>query len=316
MKRFFSLILFLVSFNTSACVLGQYMMWQPSGYNCVQNNPLPYENCVMCQQTMIPQAINPVWFNQFPPAIFQPQPAPWWATQGNFYYPNMNYPGAWNHTSNTLNHHYYPGTGEVFAGKPNVYVESIHKDKKFTFSFNPKAGEELSFLATTPMLDVKNSWKGKIVNNDQFEVEDVNYDYLFYDIRLAKDKMQFERGTCASREDTLKWMLEDLKIMNYPSIALQDFEQHWKVKLPPYPFFCIYPQYNQQLDEILPVTISVEQVRFTRSLYVLVSHEKFPDLDDPQKVPLPSMDPAEFRPSGLIKYETMFKEWGVAFFGQ
>ncbi len=311
MKTILSLLMILFAFSSHACLVNQIRIWEPiSGYACVQNYPTPPADCIVCQQSY-QNTINPIWFNQFPTAIFNPQPQPWWATQGNFFYPNFNYPGVWN--NNQIDVNYYPGQGQVHAMKPNVYVESIHNEKKFTFSFT---APDPSFISTTPMLDNKNSWKGKIINKDRFEVEDTIYDYLFYDIRLPKEKMQFERGTCATRENTIVWMLEDLLKMSYPAIALQDFEEHWRVKIPNYPYFCIYPQYNNELDPTLPVVISVDQVRFTRSLYVLVPHQKAPDLDDPQIVPLPANDPAEFRPSGLIKYETMFKEWGVAFLGE
>ena len=172
------------------------------------------------------------------------------------------------------------------------------------------------FLATTPSLDEKNTWKGKIVKQDRFEVEGIHYDYLFYDIRLPKDKMQFERGVCATREEAIKWMLKDLTEMKYPAIALQDFEEHWKAKIPDLPFYCIYPQYNQQLDEVLPVSISLEQSRLNRSLYVLIAYKKEPDIEEPQAIPYPVLDSVDIRPSSLIKYENMFKEWGVAFFGE
>lgn len=319
-------ILFALIFTTKfslatsimSCGYGQIRIWtQMYGYACVQSYQTTPTDCVLCQtsqQNLGPYQAN--WFNTFPPAIYQPYAQPWWATQGNMYYPNMYYPGAWNNQGYYpgINANYYHGQGGVFAAKPNVYIESIHQEKKFTFSFTSK--EELSFLATTPVLDEKNTWKGKILSKDRFEVEDIHYDYLFYDIRLPKEKMQFERGLCATREEAINWMLGDLREMKYPAIALQDFEEHWKVKIPDYPFYCIYPQYNQQLDPILPVSISLDQTEFTRSLYVLVPHRKEPDVDEPQVIPFPLLDSAEIRPKALIKRENMFKEWGVAFLGE
>jgi hypothetical protein len=224
----------------------------------------------------------------------------------------MNYPGVWAYPG--INAQYYPGQGEVFAAKPNIYVESIHAEKKFSLSF--PIDKELHFLVTTPLLDDQKSWKGK-VKGDLFEMDYVFYDYLFYDIRLPKEKMQFERGLCLNREHTVAWMLKDLKAMKYPPIALQDFEEHWSVKIPKeYPFYCIYPQYNSQLDQALPIKINLDHSHFVRSLYVLVPHKGPPDPDQPQIVPLPLLDSEEIRPNVLIKHENMFKEWGVAFLGK
>src|SRR5690606_27926470 len=114
---------------------------------------------------------------------------------------------------------------------------------------------------------------------NKFEMDGILYDYLFYDIRLPKESMQFNHGQCATREGAIEWMLNDLKEMKYPSIALQDFEEHWRVKIPDYPFYCIYPQYNRQLNEVLPIGIDVDQKNFIRSLYVLIPHKEEPDVD-------------------------------------
>lgn len=312
MKKFLFLLFFIQQSFASAvmnCPAGQMRGWtQSTGYFCVNRLPatIPPNYCT----TYIPN-VNP-WMQSFPTFLL-PQPnQPWWAQQGNYYYPNMYYPGAWNYPG--MNANYYPGQGEVFAAKPNVYIESIYGEKKFQMKFTSE--EELSFLATTPVLEKNNIWKGKIIAKDKFEVDDVYYDYLFYDIRLPKEKMQFEHGICATREATIDWMLKDLKEMKYSAIALQDFEEHWKVKIPDYPYYCLYPQYNEQLDKALPVSFEIEQTSFTRSLYVLVPHKTEPDMDEAQTTPLPVKDPETFRPSTLITRENMFKEWGVAFLGE
>ena len=309
----FILLMFSTFLQAQVCGPNQLRSWTHArGYFCVNQYPAAIQDCYMCQSSYQAPPAMGNWFSGFPAPLYQPQTLPWWAYQGNFYYPNLHYPGAWNYPG--MNPHYYPGRGEVFAAKPNVYVESIHREKKFTFSFGQK--EELSFLATTPALDERNTWRGKILDRDKFEVEDINYDYLFYDIRLAKEKMQFERGLCATREETIKWMLKDLSEMKYPVVALQDFEEHWKVKIPDYPFYCIYPQYNEQLDAALPVSISLEQTRFIRSLFILIPHKEAPDVDVPQAVPFPVLDPQDIRPVSVIKHENNFREWGVAFLGE
>jgi hypothetical protein len=319
MKILFSLFIMLFAAQVSAnCKTNQVRAWnKDSGYSCVQRfQNTTVTDCVLCQgQTGKKQSFDKL-FADFPSAIYQSKPLPWWAQQGNLHYPNLHYPGAWSNKKKNpgINAKYYPGEGEVHALKPNIYIESIHQEKKFNFSFTSQ--EPLSFLATTPPLDEKNTWKGKIVKNDRFEVDDIHYDYLFYDIRLPKEKMQFERGLCATREDAIKWMLKDLTAMKYPAIALQDFEEHWNVKIPDFPYYCIYPQYNKQLDAVLPVSISLEQSNLTRSLYVLIPHKKEPDAEELQEIPLPLLDSEEFRPIVFIKYENMFKEWGVAFLGE
>lgn len=314
MKIIFLLFIIFTSLEVFACPKGQLRVWsQEKGYACVERFHSDSTDCVLCQGAKTCETLDANWFANFPKALYQTKDQPWWATQGNLFYPNLSAPGAW--VKDGIDSQYYPGKGEVHALKPNIYVESVHDSKKFSFAFTSKP-EELSFLSTTPALDDKNTWHGKIVNKDRFEVDDINYDYLFYDLRLPKEKMQFEYGVCATREEAIKWMLRDLKEMNYPAIALQDFEEHWKVKIPDYPFYCMYPQYNQHLDQVLPVTINVEQVHFTRALFVMVPHKEEPDMEMSYSVPLPTLESEEIRPKNIIRYENMFKEWGVAFLSE
>jgi hypothetical protein len=279
---------------------------QSRGYSCMPRMIANQQDPLMC----LPGQPNP--FVNFPGPLYQPQVMPWWAYQGNLHYPNLHYPGAWFYPR--IQSQYYPGSGEVFAAKPNVYVESIHQMKKFNFRF--VSDKKLNFLVTTPPLDRMNAWQGKIVDKDKFEVDGIYYDYLFYDIRLPKEKMQFDHGVCSTREGAIEWMLLDLKAMKFPAIALQDFEEHWRVKIPDYPFYCIYPQYNRQLSDALPVGITLDQSTFIRSLYILSPHKKEPDINDPSDIPLPTKDSTHFRPMVKILKENMFKEWGVAFLGQ
>lgn len=305
------LLSFIFSFNASAtflpqCPAGTMQTFTQGVLTCVPRMNPTVVDSLCAGWTTQPQ----LPFSTFPAPLYQPQILPWWAYQGNLYYPNVSYPGPWQYPGIQAN--YYPGQGQVFAAKPNVYIDSIHKEKKFSFKF--VSSEKPQFLAMTPMLEDDISWKGKI-SGDMFEMDGVNYDYLFYDVRLPKEKMQFENGICATREDAIQFMLKDLKDMNHSSISLQDFEGHWRVKIPDYPYYCVYPQYNRELDAALPIQIDIEQNTFLRSLYVMVPHKKEPDMNETQEIPFPTKDPAEFRPSSKIKRENMFREWGVAFLG-
>lgn len=318
MKAILFLILSMISYKSHSsammnCPVGQMRIQTMYGVSCAPRYPSANTDCISCQNYYNQYyGITPNWFNQFPPALYQTQNYPWWATQGQLYYPNMFYPGAWNSQTHMMNPSYYPGQGQVFAAKPNVYIESIHKEVKFEFEFLDKDSQ---FLITTPLISRDFKWKGKISNKDRFQVEDIFYDYLFYDLRLPKEKMQFEAGVCTSRKEAIAWMLQDLKDLNYPMIALQDFEEHWNVKIPDLPFYCIYPQYNTQLDQSIPIKISLDQVHFTRALYVLVGHPKEPEQEN-STVTIPHLDPRANHPSTKIKYENMFKEWGVAFLAE
>ncbi|WP_408099019.1 hypothetical protein ACJVC5_08885 [Peredibacter sp. HCB2-198] len=310
MKAFIILLLMFTSLSAFSsavidCGPNLIRVWtQSNGMTCV-----PRMVTTQSQLYCLPINAQPFQMSllQNFPVTLQNQ-TPWWAIQGNLYYPNMFYPGAWSYPG--IQSNYYSGQGQVFAAKPNVYVETVLPSTKFSFKFVTKQ----HFLAQTPLLN-KNEWRGRIFEKDKFEVDDVNYDYLFYDVRLPKEKMQFDHGMCSTREDAIAWMVKDLKELKHSDLSLQDFEEHWRVKIPDYPYYCVYPQYNRELDAAIPVEIDLERTTFIRSLYVLVPHKKEPDVDEPQEIPFPTNDPTEYRPGVKITRENTFREWGVAFLG-
>lgn len=302
-----SLFSFPLLAQTSDCGPKMIKAWsKESGLTCTKKvTETPNE--IYCLAPAAP--VEKDWLEDLTGKLFSIEKEPYWAQQGKLLFPNLNYPGAWSYPG--IEAKYYPGEGEVFAAKPNVYIESIHAEKKFSFGFEDKP----HFLATTPLLLDSQTWRGKLVQKDKYEIDGIIYEYLFYDVRLPKEKMQFEHGVCADRESAIEWMLKDLKEMKYSELAMQDFSEHWRVKIPEYAFYCIYPQYNSQLDPAIPVKIDVEQNTFIRSLYVLVPYKTEPDEDETPEIPFPTKDPAEFRPKVLIQRENMFREWGVAFLG-
>lgn len=299
------------SFGTS-CPPGMFVQYnQGMGAQCVQNYWTDASVIQGCFGGIPGAPVQNNWFTNFPAPVYQPQAQPWWAYQGNMYYPNMNYPGPWRYPG--IQQHYYPGQGQVFAAKPNVYVDSIHDTEKFSFKFISK--EKPQFLATTPVLDKSLAWSGSI-EKDKFLVDNIYYDYLFYDLRLPLEKMQFEAGLCSSKDEAIEWMLKDLKEMGHSMVSLQDFEEHWRVKIPNYPYYCLYPQYNDQLDPLIPIEIPVSQSKFHRSLYVLLPYESAPSPEsNPYEIALPVKDPKSIRPDTRVKREVEFREWGVAFIG-
>lgn len=299
-----SLILFSLSCFAEVCKPPQYLSWSKEGGE-VCTTRITSDDPQNCLPQIFPQ------LSTFEKLVHKGQ-EPWWVASGEALFPNLHYPGVWK--NDQMDASFYSGSGEVFAAKPNVYIQSIHDEKRMSFEF--VGGKAKHFLATSPVLSERLSWDGKIVEKDKFEIEGVYYDYLFYDIRLPKSAMQFTHGICATRSESIEWMLKDLEILNFSSIALSDFEDHWKVKIPDYPYFCVYPQYNRELDEEIPVRIHLEQASLTRALYLLVPYKEAPDSTQLPLIPLPTNDPNDIRPSVKITRENMFKEWGVAFLGE
>jgi len=305
-------LLFLASTSVYAsamisCGPGQVrVQLQQGGVTCTSAyHPQPVSDCIYCNRNYPNHYANPWYHNSYYPyPTYAQTHFPWWAQQGNLYYPNMTYPGHWQHPG--MNDRHYPGNDMVYAAKPNIYVES---NKKIDFKLNFTA-KKPSFLATTPMLADDNSWRGKI-NKNKFKVDGIQYDYLFYDARMDIAKMQFSAGICSKRDQAIQWMLSDLEKLGHSKASLADFKEHWQVKIPNEKYYCIYPQYNQQLDAAFPIMITPE-VKNYRSLYILVPHKTELVVKKGQYPPLPNESPYKFRPK-VEATDTALREWGVAF---
>ena len=318
MKPFLALLLVTLSLATRADTGLGYMMNCPTGttrqylpqggFTCAplyQAFPQVQVDCVACQEAYWRQHQAQPWQMQQPWG-YNPY-SPWWAQQGQMYYPNFNYPGAWQYPG--MQAHHYPGSGGVFAAKPNVYVKNGDaKLSRFSMNFDLSRGANM--LATTPWL-MENGWEG-LVTTDSFRVENVKYDYLFYDVRLDHRLMQFSAGWCVPREQLVQGMLGELKELGFSSAALKDFDEHWREKIPQEEAWCVYPQYNRQLDQALPVSLT-PSAPFTRVVFVVVPHRReerrpasaFPELPRLSHVPL--------RPAKPQASKLHYLEWGVAF---
>jgi len=302
------------------CPSGQYVTGYAGGYYCQDHilgppTPGPTTNCVTCNQNYYQQQqqfygpYNP--YAQRPAyPFYNPGPTPWWGQQGPIYYNNFNYPGPWTPGAQGIQPHHYPGGGGGFAAKPNIYIQNAQIDNVIEVSF---AQEQISeMLVTTPSLDKDNKWQTKPTKDNKFLVDNIEYDYLFYDLRFDHKKLQYSHGFCSDRKTIIDYMLTDLNTLKYSDISVKDFDEHWNQKIPKIKNYCLYPQYNVQLDEAYPIKLK-PQVAITRVLYLVIPHEDSPKVRDGQFPPLPVGRPQMIRPRLPSSDQMVLKEWGVSF---
>lgn len=326
MKKIISTFIFIISTNVIAapqmidpaiyCNGGQYSVGYAGGIYCWDEIPSPgTTNCPTCGGWNYNsyRPYNPyTYFPSYPfyPHQMNPQYNPWYAQQAQLYYPNYNYPGVWQPGGQGIQHHHYPGGGGGMAAKPNVYVQNPKVGESVTVSF---AGEQLNeMLVTTPALDNEGKWSATVTEDNKFVVNNTKYDYLFYDLRFDHKKLQYKHGFCSDRKTVINYMLKDIKELDFPEVSQKDFDEHWNQKIPQIEYYCLYPQYNEQLDQAYPVKIT-PQVAFVRTLYLVIPHYKKPKVANGIFPPLPVGHPAKLRKRAPSSKDMVLKEWGVAF---
>lgn len=235
---------------------------------------------------------------------------PWWYSYGNFGYPNFRYPGYW--YNGGLSNQYYPGPGNMAAGKPNLYFHGTDKElenARFKINFKGKS----NMLAASP-IHGEDGWSVNF-KDGKLKVANTEYDYIYYDYKLYSGTMQSERGFCGDRKTIYNGMVKLLVDMEFKDKEIKDFESYWSLKIPRGDF-CVYPQGHDELQQSAQWNSSIAPAYFKRILFVLVPKEQVESKTAAHfnKVPKESWNPmsAVYRlPASKNTFQV--HEWGVAF---
>lgn len=196
------------------------------------------------------------------PNYIMPSWRPWWGHYGALY-PQFFYPGPWAHYG--LHRGYFPGTGNVGIAKPNLYV-SGKEGLEIAIHLELEQKHETTWLASAPAYDA--GWVAKIQKNGHLSVDGTTYSYLYYDLRSTDTPFQAERGFCAERNVAIEKMSEILKAARFRPQEVADFEEHWRIKMPPRDV-CVFPQSNTHLDAIAGLKVDPKPKSVTRLLFIV-----------------------------------------------
>jgi hypothetical protein len=254
-------------------------------------------------------------FNSMPPFYPQIHQPPWWAMQGQMTYPNFQYPGMWQ--NHGIPGHHYPGHhpgggggGGMMAMKPNLYLES-KSAQKFDLKLNLLNGSTI--LVAVPMM---NKFQWSVDLRDKIFVDDVAYDFLFYDYRLDHRLMQLTSGSCHETKDVVLVMAKMLEKLEFKANEIQDFVDHWPYKIPQeYSRYCLFPQLNTELDRVVKIETTIPAT-IQRILFLLVPFEKNNSPLFFSKIKKPIADSAHLfknKAQSNSDEKLIIREWGVAF---
>lgn len=261
-------------------------------------------HCPQCKGAYAPTPIflHGRCFGNFPQPMFTPfiypNRYPWWARNGALNYQYFNYPGAWRNGG--IDDRRYPGRGEVHLLKPNIYIKG-KVGTKFHLDFNLKGNSNL--IASSPYFGGEGV-DGEI-GESGIKIGGINYRYIFYDYRTGKETIQFEKGFCVHYEELLPELISLLKENFFHPDEIDDFNEHWKIKLPKEKFYCVYPQGTKQINKSVELNFGSQKAQIVRLIFIVLPHKVQP-VGSQKRWKSPSVLASK-------KDEIIVREWGVGF---
>jgi hypothetical protein len=150
---------------------------------------------------------------------------------------------------------------EDIALKPNIY---IYPQKQMNLDVNinfPHGGE-----VTTSIPDYGSGWNDLEV--DASGMINDEYSYLFYE-SIYPDLYQYKQGWIIAQDDLELFFIKNLAETGFNEQEITDFTDYWIPILKDYPYYAIYPQYNEQLDRIIQLNFSQKPDNILRLIYTL-----------------------------------------------
>jgi hypothetical protein len=268
---------------------------------------------------------------------FMSSSGPWFAPYGDRVYGNFGYPGVMlpamgPYNSGMMPYSYnaamtgyspgiyggaYPGGGQAMMMKPNIYLSGKPGTQvKVKLNFPSSS----YWLIAVPFHG-KNGWDVKLAQEDRVQSEGAEYRFLYYDYRSDLGPMQNQAGFCTNREQLIPRLLTILKEAKFQEAAIQDFQSHWSVKIPPSKRYCVFPQDQSQIEKLAPLEVIPRPKTVTRLLFVVVMDagkklaEKFSQ-DPPQAWKFAPQEASSQPANSVLTDDFQVREWGVAFLAE
>ncbi len=146
------------------------------------------------------------------------------------------------------------------ALKPNIYLypeETTELDVRIDF---PVGGS-----VTTSWPAYGDGWH---VTAEPSGIIDGQYRYLFYE-SSQPDYGQYESGWVVAREELETFFRDNLALTGFQGQEIEDFVDYWVPRLSEYPYYAIYPQYNEQIEEAVRLKVSVRPDSLIRLVYAV-----------------------------------------------
>ena len=128
------------------------------------------------------------------------------------------------------------------------------------------------------------------------------FTFLFYESQNP-DLCQYQEGWVIAQQNLENFFTQNLAETGFIEHEIIDFTDYWIPLLADYPYYVIYPQYNEQLSKMVELEFSVEPDNLMRLIYAIEGQQ-----DDSLKLSKPEIP--DFKREGFYVVE-----WGVSIRG-
>lgn len=175
--------------------------------------------------------------------------------------------------------------------KPNIYIYPVKTTCMNVSLQFPKGGTVIESIPP-----YGNGWKDLIVDPNG-NIEGI-YSYLYYEAAVD-DHWQYDQGWLIAQKDLKVFFRCCMLDYGFSAHEIHDFIVYWIPRLSEHAYYEIYPQTRDIMDEIMPLTLSVEPDHILRVSFVLKGrHNKLKIMRRPVVNP--------FEREGFV-----VTEWGV-----
>jgi hypothetical protein len=146
----------------------------------------------------------------------------------------------------------------IVVRKPNIYLypeETTELDVNIVF---PHGGR---VIASDP--EYGDGWRVTVEPNG---IIDGQYEFLFYE-SLQPDYGQYEAGWVVAQDQLEDFFRNNMALTGFNQKEIDDFIEYWIPRLTEYPYYAIYPQYNDELEEMIKLEFSEQPANLIRLIY-------------------------------------------------
>lgn len=174
--------------------------------------------------------------------------------------------------------------------KPNIYIypnEQIKLSVKLNFPTGGKIVTSIPEYGTGWNIIVDTSG---LINN--------TYSYLFYE-STQPDVWQRNYGWTIKTDKLESFFRQNMTDYGFSDKEINDFIEYWIPRLNSYPFYSIYPQTKNIIENVIQFDFSKQPENILRLFYIIKGHYQLQD-----KLTIPTID--SFKREGYF-----VTEWGV-----